>query len=32
MIEELRISYFAQPLGTPYPISSKRLRRALDQA
>jgi ATP-dependent helicase HrpA len=32
MIEELRISYFAQPLGTPYPISAKRLRRALDQA
>ena len=32
MIEELRISYFAQPLGTPYPVSEKRLRRALDQA
>ena len=32
MIEELRVSYFAQGLGTPYPISDKRLRRALDQA
>ena len=32
MIEELRVSYFAQALGTPYPVSEKRLRRALDQA
>jgi ATP-dependent helicase HrpA len=32
MLEELRISYFAQPLGTPYPVSEKRLRRAMDQA
>ena len=32
MIEELRISYFAQPLGTPYPVSEKRLRHALAQA
>jgi ATP-dependent helicase HrpA len=32
MLEELRISYFAQPLGTPYPVSEKRLRRALAQA
>jgi ATP-dependent helicase HrpA len=32
MLEELRISYFAQQLGTPYPISEKRLRRAMDQA
>jgi ATP-dependent RNA helicase HrpA len=32
MLEELRISYFAQPLGTPYPISEKRLRRAMEQA
>ncbi|HEX8928052.1 MAG TPA: ATP-dependent RNA helicase HrpA, partial [Actinomycetota bacterium] len=31
MLEELRISYFAQPLGTPYPVSEKRLRRAMDQ-
>jgi ATP-dependent helicase HrpA len=32
MIEELRVSYFAQSLGTPYPVSEKRLRRAMDQA
>jgi ATP-dependent RNA helicase HrpA len=32
MIEELRISYFAQALGTPYPVSEKRLRRAMEQA
>jgi ATP-dependent helicase HrpA len=32
MLEELRISYFAQPLGTPYPVSEKRLRRAMNQA
>jgi len=32
MIEELRVSYFAQQLGTPYPISDKRIRKALDQA
>jgi ATP-dependent helicase HrpA len=32
MLEELRVSYFAQQLGTPYPVSEKRLRRALDQA
>ncbi|GAA3529218.1 ATP-dependent RNA helicase HrpA [Zobellella aerophila] len=25
MIEELRVSYFAQTLGTPYPISDKRI-------
>jgi ATP-dependent helicase HrpA len=31
MIEELRISYFAQALGTPYPVSEKRLRRAMEQ-
>jgi ATP-dependent RNA helicase HrpA len=31
MIEELRISYFAQTLGTPYPVSEKRIRRALDE-
>jgi ATP-dependent helicase HrpA len=31
MIEELRVSYFAQVLGTPYPISDKRLRRAMEQ-
>jgi ATP-dependent helicase HrpA len=32
MIEELRISYFAQSLGTPYPVSEKRLRRAMERA
>ena len=32
MIEELRVSYFAQVLGTPYPVSDKRLRRAMEQA
>ena len=26
MIEELRVNYFAQALGTPYPISDKRMR------
>jgi ATP-dependent helicase HrpA len=30
MIEELRISYFAQTLGTAYPVSDKRIYRALD--
>ena len=32
MIEELRISYFAQTLGTAYPVSVKRILRALDGA
>lgn len=31
MIEELRISYFAQTLGTPYPVSEKRIYRAMDE-
>ncbi len=31
MIEELRVSYFAQQLGTPYPISDKRILRAMEQ-
>jgi ATP-dependent helicase HrpA len=30
MIEELRVSLFAQQLGTPYPISEKRIYRAMD--
>ena len=30
MIEELRISLFAQELRTPYPISDVRIYRALD--
>jgi ATP-dependent helicase HrpA len=31
MIEELRVSLFAQQLGTPYPISEKRIYRAMDE-
>ncbi|HEY3503816.1 MAG TPA: ATP-dependent RNA helicase HrpA [Actinocatenispora sp.] len=31
MLEELRVSYFAQGLGTPYPISDRRVERALDE-
>lgn len=31
MIEELRVSYFAQQLGTPYPISDKRILQAMEQ-
>jgi ATP-dependent helicase HrpA len=31
MIEELRVSLFAQTLGTPYPVSDKRIYRAMDQ-
>jgi len=31
MLEELRVSYFAQSLGTPYPVSEKRVLRAIDQ-
>jgi ATP-dependent helicase HrpA len=30
MIEELRVSYFAQTLGTAYPVSEKRIYRAMD--
>ena len=29
MIEELRVSLFAQVLGTPVPVSEKRIRAAL---
>ena len=29
MLEELRVSYFAQTVGTAYPVSDKRIRRAL---
>jgi ATP-dependent helicase HrpA len=32
MIEELRISYFAQTLRTAYPVSEKRIYRAIDEA
>lgn len=31
MIEELRVSFFAQQLGTQYPISVKRIEQALQQ-
>ena len=31
MVEELRISLFAQALGTPYPVSEQRIYRAMDQ-
>ena len=30
MVEELRVSLFAQRLGTAYPISEKRLYKAMD--
>lgn len=30
MLEELRVSYFAQSLGTAYPVSDKRILRAID--
>ncbi len=32
MLEELRVSQFAQALGVKGPISAKRVRRALDEA
>lgn len=32
MLEELRISLFAQTLGTPYPVSEKRIRKALTES
>ncbi len=31
MIEELRVSLFAQTVGTPVPVSEKRIRRELDR-
>jgi len=31
MIEELRVSFFAQNLGTPYPVSDKRVLNAIAQ-
>jgi len=31
MIEELRVSLFAQTLGTSYPVSEKRIYKAMDQ-
>ena len=32
MIEELRVSFFAQTLGTAHPVSLKRVTKALDDA
>jgi ATP-dependent helicase HrpA len=32
MIEELRVSYFAHALGTAFPVSDKRVFKALDEA
>ncbi|MFE0460507.1 ATP-dependent RNA helicase HrpA [Kitasatospora sp. NPDC058965] len=32
MIEELRVSFFAQSLGTPAPVSEKRILKAMDAA
>ncbi len=31
MIEELRVSFFAQQLGTPAPVSEKRIRKAMER-
>ncbi|GAB3544231.1 ATP-dependent helicase HrpA [Actinopolyspora lacussalsi] len=31
MIEELRVSFFAQELGTPHSVSEKRIHRAMDK-
>jgi ATP-dependent helicase HrpA len=31
MIEELRVSYFAQPMRTANPVSEKRIYRAMDE-
>ena len=31
MIEELRVSLFAQTLGTPMPVSEKRIYAVLDR-
>jgi hypothetical protein len=31
MLEELRISYFAQAQRTAFPVSDKRISRALDE-
>src|SRR5690606_37036029 len=30
-IEELRVSFFAQTLGTPTPVSEKRIAKAMDR-
>jgi ATP-dependent helicase HrpA len=31
LLEELRVSHFAQGLGTGRPVSAKRIRRLLDE-
>jgi len=31
MIEELRVSYFAQELRTPYPVSDQRIYQAMNE-
>jgi ATP-dependent helicase HrpA len=31
MLEELRVSYFAQELRTPYPVSDQRIYQAIDE-
>jgi ATP-dependent helicase HrpA len=31
MIEELRVSLFAQTLGTPSPVSERRVRTAIER-
>jgi ATP-dependent helicase HrpA len=31
MLEELRVSYFAQELRTPYPVSDKRIYQAMNE-
>lgn len=31
MLEELRVSLFAQALGTAYPVSAKRIRKAISE-
>jgi ATP-dependent helicase HrpA len=32
MLEEYRVSLWAQQLGTPYPVSDQRIRKALTAA
>jgi ATP-dependent helicase HrpA len=32
MIEELRVSFFAQSLGTAHPVSEQRILRAMDES
>jgi ATP-dependent helicase HrpA len=29
MIQELRVSLFAQKVGTPYPVSAQRIQKAI---